>query len=334
MVLCFNNYIGREFCNWLILLACIGLHRSVLWVEHATAKSMIEARENDRFDKDLLYHREGGYPLFLVNPEHTKTMFFIEGFRAQMPAGMYKDWFEYIHQTYRVNIIVPVYGLQSSPFAMRNREWFFQEDMRTVLQIYDAYTSILPKDHKVVTVSMSFGTVPHLAIAAKAKRPPAALVFLSPLNTGMEYKVAGRFVYWLSKQTSWLQYVILFSPATRPPTRASIWDIVNREKNLKVAAQMAVNPEDSSRLGYLVERAASWMEKELIHQVKGKDITVVWGDSDLFFSQDGFKVFTEKLMRSGNRVKTMTIKDSGHMVLLDNGGTGVKQYILKELLEK
>jgi hypothetical protein len=26
----------------LILLACIGLHRSVLWIEHATAKSMIE----------------------------------------------------------------------------------------------------------------------------------------------------------------------------------------------------------------------------------------------------------------------------------------------------
>lgn len=55
----------------LILLACIGLHRSVLWVEHATIKSMIEARENDRFDKDLISRREGGYPLFLVNPEHT-----------------------------------------------------------------------------------------------------------------------------------------------------------------------------------------------------------------------------------------------------------------------
>jgi hypothetical protein len=39
------------------------------------------------------------------------------------------------------------------------------------------------------------------------------------------------------------------------------------------------------------------VEKELIQQVKGKDITVVWGDSDLLFSQDGFKVFTEKLMR-------------------------------------
>lgn len=51
---------------------------------------------------------------------------------AQMPAGTYKDWFEDIHQTYRVNIIVPVYGLQSSAFAMRNREWFFQKDIRTV----------------------------------------------------------------------------------------------------------------------------------------------------------------------------------------------------------
>jgi len=248
-----------------------------------------------------------------------------------MPAGMYVDWLQELHRTAKTNIIVPVYGLQSSPFAMRNRQWFFQEDMRTVLQIYDAYTALLPADHRIVTVSMSFGTLPHLAIAAHAQRPPDALVLLSPLNTGMEYKVARKLVYWLSKQTAWLQHVILFSTITPPPNRATVWDIVNRQANLRIAAQVPINPEDNVRLGHQVELAAAWMERDLVPQVKGRDITLVWGDSDLFFSQAGFGALAAQLRTSGNHVDTVTVRDSGHMVLLDNGGALVKSLIAQRL---
>lgn len=327
---------GKRIARWmgiilLLVLALIGAYRSFLWAQYAGKEKALAAAERGKFDRDLLYREHGGEPLVLVDPANTKTLFFIEGFRAQMPAGMYVDWLQELHRTAKTNIIVPVYGLQSSPFAMRNRQWFFQEDMRTVLQIYDAYTALLPADHRIVTVSMSFGTLPHLAIAAHAQRPPDALVLLSPLNTGMEYKVAGKLVYWLSKQTAWLQHVILFSTITPPPNRATVWDIVNRQANLRIAAQVPINPEDNVRLGHQVELAAAWMERDLVPQVKGRDITLVWGDSDLFFSQAGFGALTAQLRTSGNHVDTVTVRDSGHMVLLDNGGALVKSLIARRL---
>lgn len=327
---------GKKAARWmgiifLLVLALIGAYRVYLWAQYASKEHAITPAERGKFDRDLLYRTQGGEPLVLVNPAYTKTLFFIEGFRAQMPAGMYTDWLMDLHRTAKTNVIVPVYGLQSSPFAMRNRQWFFQEDMRTVLQIYDAYTALLPADHRIVTVSMSFGTLPHLAIAAHAKRPPDVLVLLSPLNTGMEYKVAGKLVYWLSKQTAWLQHVLLFSSVTPPPNRASVWDIVNRQENLRIAAQIPINPEDNVRLGHQVEQAAAWMEQDLVPEVKHRDITVVWGDSDLFFSQAGFRALAERLSAAGNRVQSITVPDSGHMVLMDNGAAQVKSLIERHL---
>ena len=78
-------------------------------------------------------------------------------------------WLRYLHQKEKVNIIGPVYGLQGYPFNERNRQWYFQEDIREALQIYDAYTSLLPDSHRVVVASMSLGTLPNLAICAPGK---------------------------------------------------------------------------------------------------------------------------------------------------------------------
>ena len=61
------------------------------------------------------------------------------------------------------------------------------------------------------------------------------------------------------------------------------------------------------------------------------DITIVWGDNDLFFNQKGFTRLADKLNESGNNVKTHIIKESGHMVLLDNGEDRVKNIILNKL---
>lgn len=235
-----------------------------------------------------------------------------------------------LHRDYGVNVVVPVYGLQSSPFDLRNRTWYVEEDIRTVTQIYNAYTANLPADHRVVTVSQSFGTYPHAAILVRCPRQPESAVFLSPLNKGLEFKAAGPLVYWFSQQTSWLQHVLLFSFAGPAPGRASIWDIVNRDKNLKMAARKDTNPEDSSRYGYLNEVYAARLEESLLPRIKGKDILVAWGDSDLYFSQEGFAGFAE-ILDGANRVETVTLENSGHMVLLDNGEEQLKAR-LREIL--
>lgn len=313
-----------------LLFFLIGLYQAFMFLQFKMVQGKVEEIESKRnYDKDFWYYEDGGQPLILTNEKFNKTIFFMEGFRTQSPAGMYEDWFKKIHKEYRVNIIVPVYGLQSSPFHYRNRDWSFREDLRTVTQIYDSYTSILPKKHKVYTISQSFGTLPHSAILAKSKRKPDYSIYLSPLNTGMEFKAAGPVIYWLSKQTWWLRRIALFSFAAPAPGRASVWDIVNKEKNLKMAARGDVNPEDSSELGYQSEVAAKWMEDNLIPLIQNRKILVVWGDSDLYFSQKGYNDFSDKIKSYGNNVDTLTLEKSGHMVLLDNGEDILKSKIIE-----
>ncbi|MFN3412356.1 MAG: hypothetical protein ACK4YF_09380, partial [Exilispira sp.] len=283
------------------------------------------------YDSMTKFNKNGGEPLFFVNKNNKTTIFFIEGFRTQNPSGMYEKWLYELYQKYNYNIVVPVYGIQSSPFYLRNRQWYFEEDLREMIQIYDAYCSNIDKDHKIIFISQSFGALPNSYINLAAKRKPDLTIFLSPLNSYMEYKAAGPIVYWLSKQTSWLRYIILFTKPSIPPNRESVWDIVNKEKNQYYAKNFPINPEDSAELGYRSEKAAKFMEKEILPYIKNANIFVAWGDSDLYFSQSGFENFV-KILSTNNKVEFMKLSNSGHMVLLDNQEELLKKKIL-ELVE-
>ncbi len=319
-----------KFC--IVLLALMTIYRGFISWQYNSSRNYAEKIEADwKFDPDLKYNLDGGEPLFLVKPENRITMIFMEGFRTQNPAGMYMNWFTELHTKYNINIIVPVYGLQSSPFQLRYREWYPSEDLRSVLQTYEAYTSMLPKNHRIVTVSQSFGTYPHAGILARASRKPDAAIFLSPLNTSIEYRAAGDFVFWLSKQMNWLQYIITFTKPAPSPNRASVWDIVNPEKNRKMANRFPINPEDKSHLGVQVQETAELMEKTLLPQIKKTRILVVNGDSDLYFAQKGFSNTAALLKKNGNTVDHIILKNSGHMVLVDNGEDQLKSKILQIL---
>jgi pimeloyl-ACP methyl ester carboxylesterase len=318
----------------LVIFAVFGLYKAIIYFQYLSIKAYAEDFEKGReYDPELLYLEKGGEPLLLVNKDYDTTLYFVEGFRALAPAGMYSDWFHRLHNEHKVNIIVPVYGLQSFPFEQRDRgdDWHYQEDMRTGLQIYDAYTSLLPQEHRVVTASMSFGTLINLTICVKSNRKPDSVVLMSPLNSYLDFKAAGELVHWFSKQTSWLRYVMPYSKAGTPPNRVSPWDIVNDEKNKEVYEKFYMNPEDSAEYGYQNEVVAKWMEDNLIPRVKDMDITVIWGDSDLYFNQDGFRAFAGMLEKSGNDVETYVIENSGHMVLMDNGEEKVKDIVLDVL---
>lgn len=228
-----------------IFFFLVGLYNSVHFLQYEMTKASSEKVEASwDFDPNMWYNKNGGEPLFLVNPQYDRTIFFMEGFRTQNPAGMYMDWFEELHEREQVNVIVPIYGLQSSPFLLRNRDWNFREDLRTVTQIYDGYVANLDDNHEVITISQSFGTLPHLGILSWSDKKPFHSVFLSPLNSHMEYRAAGDVVHWLSKQNWWLHKVIAFTKPSPPPNRNSVWDIVNEEKNKKYAELFPVNPED------------------------------------------------------------------------------------------
>ncbi len=318
----------------LVIFAIYGLYKAIIYVQYLSIKAYAEDFEKGReYDPELLYLKKGGESLLLINPEYDTTLYFVEGFRALAPAGMYADWFHELHNEHQINVIVPVYGLQSFPFEQRDRgdEWHYQEDMRTGIQIYDAYTSLLPDDHKVVTASMSFGALINMAICVKAMRTPDSVIFMSPLNSKLDFRAAGELVHWFSQQTSWLRYIMPYSTASTPPNRLSPWDIVNDEKNRQIYEEFYMNPEDSAEYGYKNEVIAKWMEDNLIPQVKGMDITVMWGDSDLYFNQDGFKAFADMLEDSGNKVQTHIMENSGHMILMDNSEKIAKDIVMEKL---
>ncbi len=319
-------------CVLIVVLALIGFYETVMYLQYLSIKSYTEGKEAGReYEPELLYNMKGGQPLFLVNPAYEQTLFFFEGFRALSPAGMYEEWFREIHREHKINIIVPVYGLQSFPFAQRDRgdEWHYQEDMRTGIQIYDAYTSLLPEDHRIVTGSMSFGTLLNLAVCAKGNRVPDQVILMSPLNSGLDFRAAGELVHWLSKQMSWLRYIIPYSRAGTPPGRATPWDIVNDEINIEVAEKFYMSHEDSSQYGYQNEIISAWMEERLVPLISEQNITFIWGDSDLYFSQEGFHNLAAVLEEAGNTVSVNIMQNSGHMVLLDNDRDRAKQIIME-----
>lgn len=180
----------------------VGLGTSYSKWQYNRARRYVENKEASRdYHKDLLFLKPQGVPIFWVKPENTKTLFFVEGFRGQVGAGIYKEWFEELHKEHNINIIAPIIGLQGWPFKYRNREWSHYEHMRQALQIYNAYTANLNKDHTIIVGSMSFGTLSSVTINAFAERKPDASVMCSPLNTGLEYKSGGPIVQWFATQT-------------------------------------------------------------------------------------------------------------------------------------
>ncbi len=317
-----------------IFFALVGAYRCfILWQYHSV-KQTVEKREADRtYDRDLKYSLPHGEPIFLVDASNRTTLFFIDGFRGQAGAGHYRAWFEALHRK-GINIVAPVTALQGWPFAYRTREWHREEDMRQALQIYDAYCTGLPKGHRVVVGSMSFGALSNTAIGAKGRRKPYAMVFVSPLNTGLDYKSESAVVRWLSTKAAWLQYIMPWMIRGKGRLRATPYDIVNDEKNLAAwnsVTKDTVNWEENLPQGVELNRAAVYMENDLVPQVKNQKVYILYGDSDLTFSIKGFESLAGMFRRAGNSVKSVCYPRSGHMLLYDNGGDAAKKTIEKVL---
>jgi len=322
----------------LLFFAFVGAYYSLIRWQYNSVKKEVEKRESVRtFDKDLKYNMPLGEPVFWVKPGNRVTLFFIDGFRGQIGAGHYRPWFEKLHNQYGVNIVAPITALQGWPFAYRTRDWHREEDMRQALQIYDAYCSNLPAGHKVVVGSMSFGALSNVTIGAKGKRRPDAMVMVAPLNTGLDYKSGSAVTRWLSSKISVIQYIKPWMIRGKNKARATLYDVVNDEKNIAAwdaVMKDSVNYEENLPQGVHLNETAVYMENELVPQVKGENIVILYGEDDLTFSAKGFETLGEKLRAAGNTVKTVPFAKSGHMLLYDNGGDKAKEMILDMLLAR
>lgn len=313
-----------------LFFAVIGLHKLFYNYKWNSVQTEVEKRDKVQktYDEDFLFQKPDGEPLILTNPSYKQTVFIIGGFRA----AHFLDYFKKLHNEEKVNVIAPISGLTSWPFSYRNREWFYQEDMRNFYQFYNIYTSKLPKDHRITVLSMSFGALSNTAIGARAERKPDVQIYLSPLNTQLDYRAASPFMAWLSSKIGILQHFVPFVIRSKNPKRAGMWDVVNDEKN-KAAwnryGTRVVNWEENLHQAVRVREAAKYMEKTLIPKMKGQNVIIMHGDDDLFFSQKGFQDLASGFEKSGNKVKLIPLEKTGHMILNDNGGDKAKDIIAK-----
>jgi len=88
-----------------------------------------------------------------------------------------------------------------------------------------------------------------------------------------------------------------------------------------------VNYEENLPQGVELNDSAVYMENDLVPQVKGEKITLLYGEDDLTFSAKGFETFASKLRAADNEVRTFSFPKSGHMLLYDNGGEKAKKII-------
>jgi pimeloyl-ACP methyl ester carboxylesterase len=309
------------------LLAAFGAHR--LWLAGFDRYVRGHALRDERsisYDPILGFREKLGEPVVLVDRSFERTMFFFEGFRTQMAANFHRPWFETLHAEHRVNVIAPVLGLQSAPFALRNLPWDPRQDLRTALQVYDAHVSLLPKGHRVVVASACFGVLPALAIAAR--RRPDAVVLFTPVTT--DFGPSATMPRWIR--------ALLGSPLTPQIVpyyfrRKGLggWDIVDPARREQAIRDFPTNKDWNLGQYFVLRRTLDWMEREIAPAVTGHDIFVATGEQDAFLPPAKVAEFADRLRRSGNRVEFLPVPGSGHMVLLDQGSEPLKARVLRAL---
>jgi len=324
----FRRTVKTAFVICITLLSVVGAYSLYhLWAYNSVREKVAVLDKGHKvYDQDFKYQVPEGVPIVRTAPERKTTVFLIGGFRA----AHFLEYFNELYEKEGVNVVAPIVGLSSWPFEMRNREWFYEEDMRTIVQMYDMYTANLPASHRVVVVSFSFGALGNTTIGVRAKRAPDAMIYLSPLNTHLEYRAASPVMAWLAGKMEYVRHVIPMIVRTQNKSRAGLWDVVNDQKNLaawNAYGLRVVNWEENLTQALEVRKGARFNEESMIPRLKGRNVIILNGDDDLFFSQKGFGLLADGFRKAGNNVSHRVLPKTGHMVLNDNGADEAKRII-------
>lgn len=93
-----------------------------------------------------------------------------------------------------------------------------------------------------------------------------------------------------------------------------------------------VNSEENLAQAAVVAKARKYLQDNLLPQIANIPYLILAGDSDLYFTQEGFAEFASILAKK-NSGKFIILKKTGHMVLLDNGAEEAKSIIISMLIK-
>lgn len=309
----------------LIGLSAVASYRAYHSLSANRAERIVNRHEEEfgfKYEPELLYFAGGGgdfeqhgSPTFEGSPENKTTLLLFEGYRVLVAGAMHESWFTEL-MARGCNVLAPVLGVQSLPFAQRNLGWDFRFDMRQALQIFDAAVASASDDQRIVVVGSCFGALPALTVAALRKVD--ALVLVGPMTSGMgrPNRSTSRFETWLNG----LERVDRLLPYFFRSVGEKGWgDIVNPDVRAAVARRVGFAREINVRQAMEVKRAVRHMEDALVPQLKDAEVAVIWGRDDRIAPPVRIERLADLLEDAGNRVERFPIDDCGHMVLLDNG---------------
>ncbi|HWO93670.1 MAG TPA: hypothetical protein VNL92_02810 [Dehalococcoidia bacterium] len=316
-----------------------------------TRRRVIRLERPVNYDPDLLYPEPLGKPIYLVKPENDTTLLFLSGFRTLTMPGQHLDWFRELHEQHGINILAPVFGIQSLPFDQRMVGTTVERDVREVMQVLDAYRSTLPADHRIVCSCISYGAIPSLAIAAMRDvsdfilTGPAPIItppgpttrtpsIVRRLKNPVLRPIAASLLKRLHNPESKGMRLTLAIAGQLVPTMArrrleSGWDIEHEERrqyaydNLPLPADVPLADAKSMLTGIALTR------ESYLPRITGKRFLIAWGELDSLVTPEQNEALADELEQLGNEVIRRGYENSGHLVLMDGELEQVQDDILE-----
>ncbi len=328
-----------------VLVAAVAATVAWLWprVLSRLVRRRVEHIERDVVFDPVLGICAEGEPLFLHEPANDTTLFFFDGFRIRPAASMHRDWLTELHQSARVNVIAPVLGHQSMPFAMRNKDWSHQEECRAAAQLVHAYRLAQGPDHHVVVAGFSWGAMHAYTLSALGLADAAVLVSPLPhrLDTAINATVkrngpAARALKFVLRRILgghgyWLLGRLL--PYYLRPGVSGGWDIADPELRRRYNAEILNGQELRLYDVFEIIDAVGHVGSELMPRIRDRDVTVVWGRKDSIISEPVYEDLVRALTHNGNRTSSVPVEGSAHNILHD-AGAGEARRAIRDSIER
>ncbi|HWO93981.1 MAG TPA: alpha/beta fold hydrolase [Dehalococcoidia bacterium] len=324
-------------------LAAIGAQRLYgLAVQRAVRRRALRLEEGVPYDAHTGFCLDRGEPLYLVRHEHDATLFFFNGFRLRSAPGMYAEWLQSMHERLGLNVIAPALGVQSAPYDVRSRGWCFLQDIRTAIQVYDAYAAQAGPGHRLILFSHSYGSIVTLTLAAK--RSPSHAILLSPVPHRMGTPMVVRRMQGpvgplLSRamdrtldeegglapgRLSWLPHVL---PLYVRRGSSGGWDVADQELRRRANAEIGNVPEVGTADLLELLRAILFARERVLPHLSNRTFTLIYEGRDLVYPPELQHELAERLRSNGNVVDEHHLPDSAHDILLDRDAALAKDII-------
>jgi len=306
------------------IVLSIDIYKNLILEKSKSVKiSEKESRQNI-YDRDFLYKIPGNAPVIKINPLNNITYFILDQNRNENSL-MY---FDKLFNESKINIISPSWGLSSLPNRYKMTEWFYEEDTRNIIQLYDLHSTHLKKDHKIIVISFSFGALINSAIAARSNRKPDLLLLYSPINTKIIFGKAD-----IHDRYDYICYLLsMYSKSENSMTDAfeKVFSDRLSTKNWEIYTKKVMKLDKKYNHKFRIMEAAYYYQYDLTPRVNEYKVYITAGTNDQYFSSESYNDLND-LYNNVQNISKIQYIPAGH---IENFNSGLIQNNCDEILKE